>query len=472
MLKKTLIIGAGEAGKMVAKEILDNSRLSDQYSLLGFLDDDEKKKSYYGIPVLGKLCESREVLGRYGIETVIIAIPSASRETVTEILLSLSYTGADIKIVPGIYEIIDGNVNWKQIRKVKPEDFLGREEVGFDLEEISPFYNGKTVLVTGAGGSIGSEIFRQILKLPLSKAVAFGRGENNIHTLINSLGKDNRFDYVIGDVQDYNKILYTLKEKKPDIVFHAAAHKHVPIMEEFPEEAVKNNIIGTYNTVRACVEAGVKGFVFISTDKAVNPTSIMGATKRISEKIALAFNQAGKTRFICTRFGNVLGSRGSVIPTFMQQIEKGGPLTITHPDIERYFMSIPEAARLVIKSITVEDGNIFVLNMGKPIKILELAKNLIRFTGHTEKEIPIIFTGLRKGEKINEELFTDSENLKPTRFEKLQILGGEKNCLKLNEIPSLIEELRALAASVDRNAIRKMIKRLVPEFIGKETQNG
>lgn len=470
MLKKTLIIGAGEAGRMVAKEILDDGRLSLQYSLLGFLDDDEKKKSFYGIPVLGKIGEIKDILVKYTIETAIISIPSASRETVTKILLDLSNTGIEIKIVPGLYEIIEGDVSWRQIRKVRPEDFLGREEVGFDLEEISSFYKGKTVLVTGAGGSIGSEIFRQILKLPVKKAIALGRGENNIHQLMNSLGKDSRFEYVIGDIQDESKILYTMKEKNPDIVFHAAAHKHVPIMENFPEEAVKNNIVGTYHTAKACLDAGIKNFVFISTDKAVNPSSVMGATKRISEKIVLSLNQLNKTRFICTRFGNVLGSRGSVIPTFMQQIEKGGPITITHPDIERYFMSIPEAARLVIKSITVPEGKIFVLNMGKPIKILELAKNLIKFSGQSEEDIPVIFTGLRKGEKIQEELFTDLENLKPTKFEKLQILEGEKNCFKPEMIPFIVEEFLNLAKQVKRNEIRQLIKKYVPEFIGKLEQ--
>lgn len=470
MLKNTIIIGAGEAGKMVAKEMLDNHHLSGRYSLLGFLDDDESKKSYYGIPLFGKISQVKEIIAAKNIKTVIIAIPSASREVVTRILLDLANSGIEIKIVPGIYEIIDGDVSWRQIRQVKPEDFLGREEVGFDIDEIKYFYQDKTILVTGAGGSIGSEIFRQLLKLPIKKAVALGRGENNIHQLIHSLGKDSRFEYEIADVQDYKKIEFIFQFHKPDVVFHAAAHKHVPIMENFPEEAVKNNIVGTYHVARASVEAAVKNFVFISTDKAVNPSSVMGATKRISEKIVLAFNQSQKTRMICTRFGNVLGSRGSVIPTFMQQIEKGGPITITHPEIERYFMSIPEAARLVIKSATISEGSIFVLNMGQPIKILELAKNLIKFSGHTEDDIPILYTGLRKGEKIQEELFTDAENLRPTKFNKLQILDGEKNCLKINEIPNMIGEFKQKAEQVMRNEIRQMIKKYVPEFIGKLEQ--
>lgn len=457
MSKKTLVIGAGEAGKMVAKEILDSGRLKNQFSLSGFLDDDDKKKSVWGIPVIGKLNILETVLSEHKIEQVIIAIPSASRDVITDLIVRLSKTGVPTKIVPGIFEIIEGDVSFKQIREVKPEDLLGREEIGFETGELLPYYKDKTVMVTGGGGSIGSEIIRQLLKLPVKKVVALGRGENNLNYLLTSITDKNRIDYVVGDVKDYDKIFYEMNAFKPDIVFHAAAHKHVPMMEDYPEEAVKNNMFGTYNAARAAINAGVKDFVLVSTDKAVLPKSIMGSTKRMAEKIVLSLNRLNKTRFIFTRFGNVLGSRGSVIPTFMKQIQKGGPVTITHPDICRYFMSIPEASRLVIKSVTVKEGHIFVLDMGRPIKILELAKNLIRFSGLSEEEIPIVFTGLRKGEKINEVLHQDKEQLKPTRFKKLMVLDDEEFYFTEKELTEMFDNFIVLIKSMDRNKIRSLL---------------
>ena len=466
MKKNTLIIGAGEAGRMIAKEILDNTKISSHYSLLGFLDDDEKKKSFYGVPVLGKLSDSDTLISRYSVQSVIIAIPSAPRELITETVLKFSNMKLEIRIVPGIFEIIEGNVSWTQIREVKPEDLLGREEVGFDLEELSPFYQDKTVLVTGAGGSIGSQIFRELLKLPIQKIIALGRGENNIHTLMTEHGHDPRMSYIIGDVRDYQKLLFEFRACRPDIIFHAAAHKHVPMMENFPDEAVKNNIIGTYHTALAALESGVSQFVMVSTDKAVRPKSVMGASKRMAEKICLSFNQHKKTHFILTRFGNVLGSRGSVIPTFMKQIEKGGPVTITHPEIERYFMSIPEAARLVIKSASLPQGDIFVLNMGRPIRILELAKNLIRLSGRNEEEIPIVYTGLRKGEKIQEELFHEKEKLTPTRYEKLMILDSESEVFDLNFLDILLNEFQEAAQKIDKAAILLLLKKYLNDFSG------
>lgn len=323
-MRKAVIIGAGEAGKMVAREILDSSRLSKSYTLAGFLDDDPGKKSVWGVPVLGVLSDSAEIIRREEIQVAIIAIPSASREVMTRLITTLSGTSAEIRVVPGIDEILQGTVSWKQIRPVQPQDLLGREEVGFDEKEITEFYHDQTIFVTGAGGSIGSEIFRQILRLPVRKAYALGRGENSIHQLFLASGKDPRFHYLIGDAGNFSKIRYELSQACPDTVFHAAAHKHVPMMEEFPEEAVRNNVLGTFSAALAALESGVKTFVLVSTDKAVNPTSVMGCSKRLAEKIVLSLNGQGKTRFICTRFGNVLGSRGSVIPTFLSQIERGG----------------------------------------------------------------------------------------------------------------------------------------------------
>ncbi|EKD28198.1 MAG: hypothetical protein ACD_79C00390G0001 [uncultured bacterium] len=458
MLKNTIIIGAGEAGYMVAKELTDSSALARQFSLLGFLDDDKSKKEISGFPVLGRITDAKKIIENNDIQTVIIAIPSATRDIITKIITKISPLNVQLKIVPGIVEIIEGDVHWNLVRNVKPEDLLGREEVGFDFDLISPFYKDKTIFVTGAGGSIGSEIFKQILKLPIKKAIAFGRGENNIHKLLIKTGHDKRIDYVIGNIQDYNKVLFEIKKYKPDIIFHAAAHKHVPMMEEFPEEAVKNNIIGTYNVAQASLQNNVRFFVYISTDKAVNPTSIMGATKRIAEKIILSYNRLKKTRFLLTRFGNVLGSKGSVISTFIEQIKKGGPVTITDKKIERYFMSIPEAARLVIKSPTVKDGNVFILNMGKPIKIVDLARNLIKLTGNDIKNIPIVFTGLRKGEKLYEELHHENDNLISTKFDKL-LISKEDICLKTNEINRLIKDFRELANNIERDKIRKLLKK-------------
>lgn len=463
-MKKTLIIGAGDAAKMVAKEILASSKISGSFNLIGFLDDDENKKTLLDLPVLGKLCDAQKIINEQNVESVIIAIPSAPRDLISSLLLKLAPLKKELKIVPGLYEIIEGDVTWKQIRPVSAEDLLGREEVGFDFELLNPFYKNKTVFITGAGGSIGSELVKQLLKLPVKKLYAFGRGENSIHTLSLACSKDPRFHYLIGNIKDYEKILFELKESAPDIVFHAAAHKHVPIMEEFPEEAVKNNIIGSYNVAKASLESNVKQFVLISTDKAVNPTSIMGASKKIAEKIILSLNQSDKTKFLCTRFGNVLGSRGSVIPTFLKQIKKGGPLTITHPEIERYFMSIPEAARLVIKAPSVEEGKIFVLNMGKPVKILELAKNLVKLSGFIEDEIPFVFTGLRKGEKLYEELFSTQENLKSTPFEKLKISLGEEKLFSFSKIDEILNQFKALSSQIKREEIKDFIKNLLPNY--------
>lgn len=466
-MKQVIIAGAGEAGKMVAREILDSSKLSKNHHLVGFLDDDPAKKSVWGVPVLGPLSKAAEIVSALNIHLVILAIPSAGREVMTRLITSLSGLNAEIRVVPGIDEIIQGSVSWKQVRPVKPEDLLGREEVGFDEKELEAFYHGQRVFVTGAGGSIGSEILKQLLRLPIEKAFAMGRGENSIHQLSISLSQESRFGYVIGDAGDFSKIRHELLSARPHTVFHAAAHKHVPMMEEYPEEAVKNNVLGTYAAAKAALEAGVKTFVLVSTDKAVNPSSVMGCAKRLAEKMVLSLNGTGGTRFLCTRFGNVLGSRGSVIPTFLAQIEKGGPVTVTHPDMERYFMSIPEAARLVIKSACVSQGDLFVLNMGRPVKILELAKNLIRLTGHSEEEIPVVFSGLRKGEKMFEELYSEKENLKATEFDKLMILEKAPEIFSAAEMENLISEFKGLYQAFDRKAIRGFLKKYVSEFQGK-----
>jgi FlaA1/EpsC-like NDP-sugar epimerase len=463
-----IIIGAGSAGTMVANEIIRHNETDGKYNIIGFLDDDNKIKKVLSFPVLGAIKDSKKIINENKIVEVIIAIPSAKRKTIDNILNYLSGTKVKIKIVPGLYEIIQGNVTLQQIRDIEPEDLLGREEIGFDIDKISPYYKNKTIFITGAGGSIGSEILLQLLKLPIKKVIAFGHGENSIFMLKNKIEDINRFDFVIGDIKDYKKINHELNKYKPDIFFHSAAHKHLPLMEDYPDEAIKNNIIGTYNCVKSAVENKIKKFILISTDKAVNPTSVMGATKRIAEKIILAFNNfQNQTTFSLVRFGNVLKSRGSVVPIFKQEIEKGGPITITHKDITRYFMSIPEAARLVIKSASIDDGKIFILDMGEPIKITDLAKNLIKLYGFKEDEIPIIYTGLRKGEKIFEEISTDYENLKKSEYKKLLISNKNNFKMEYEDLLIMIKELTIAAESYDKKIIKNLLKKYIPEYISE-----
>ncbi len=369
--------------------------------------------------------------------------------------------------MPGLIEIIEGDVSISQIREIEPSDLLGREEIGFDVDRISPHYEGRTVLVTGAGGSIGSEIILQLLELPVKTAVAFGHGENSIHSLMNRVRDRDRFQYVIGDIRDREKLARELGRFRPDMLFHAAAHKHVPLMEDYPDEAVKNNVLGTYRCAAAAVEAGVRQFILVSSDKAVNPSSVMGATKRIAERIVLSLNALQETtRFSLTRFGNVLGSRGSVLPIFREQITGGGPVTVTHPEVTRYFMSIREAARLVVKSATLKAGTIFVLDMGKPVRIMDLAREMIRFCGYTEEEIPIVVTGMRPGEKLHEEVLSQSESLAATAYEKLFISEENGKLPGRAELDEMVREFEEAAGRCDAAGIRSLIKRYVPEFQG------
>ncbi len=466
-MKRLLIIGAGEAGEMVAKEILDNPLISGKYRLEGFLDDDQSKKKLLGHPVLGRIGDAPSVIEERGIAEVIIAIPSGSKEIINRVVNSLAGAQVNIKIVPGMYEIIEGRASFSQVRSIEPADLLGREEVGFDLESISDYYRDRSVFVTGAGGSIGSEIFTQILALPVREAVAFGHGENSIHGLITRLGPDPRFRYVIGDVRDPAKVHREMERFRPDIVFHAAAHKHLPLMEDYPDEAVKNNILGTFACALAAMESGVGRFIFVSTDKAVNPTSVMGATKRVAERIVLSLKAAqSKTSFSLTRFGNVLGSRGSVVPIFRAQIERGGPVTVTHPEMTRFFMSIREAARLVVKSASIPEGTVFVLEMGKPVRIADLAREMIRLHGFTEEEIPIIYIGLRPGEKMYEEVLSDREDLNKTRYDKLLVSTREERPLGSRDLSEMVSEVADAAERCDGERIRALLKKYVPEYTG------
>jgi FlaA1/EpsC-like NDP-sugar epimerase len=462
---KVLIIGAGAAGEMVANEIRSHRYFAKKWEIIGFLDDRPSKRDCAGIPVLDKIDAAPEVIRAQSIDRVIIAIPSAARNVIEHILSVLSGLPVQIQIVPGIFDIIEGNVRISQIRDIQPVDLLGREEVGLETERLVPAFEGMTVLVTGAGGSIGSEIFRELLKLPVKSAIAFGRGENSIFELISPLKQGGRFSYVIGDVRDTEKLRHEFTRLKPDIVIHAAAHKHVPLMEEHPDEAVRNNIIGTYNTARAALECGARRFLLISTDKAVYPSSFMGATKRIAELLTLSMNSpSSPVKFSVVRFGNVLASRGSVVPLFLKQIENGGPVTVTDPEMTRYFMSIPEAARLVLKSIAVPDPGIFILEMGTAIRILDLARKMIALSGYDETVIPIAFTGLRKGEKLNEELSYKFEKSLSTGFDKLRMLSDGEPVYTEDQADSMIAEFSAAAATFSKENIRDTIKKYLPEF--------
>lgn len=425
--KRTLIIGAGSAGTMVVRQLQHNKE-ADLYPI-AFVDDDRNKQKLeiYNVPVVGTTNHIQEIVEDNDIEHIIIAIPSLNRGQINEIFEKCRKTKAKTQIVPMLEDLLDGKLSVNEFRDVQVEDLLGREPIKLDDAGIGEKITDKTILVTGAGGSIGSEICRQVMKYRPAKLVLLGHGENSIY----NIEMEMRVTYKdtveimteIADVQDRNKIFEIIDKHRPYIVYHAAAHKHVPLMERNPEEAVKNNIFGTKNVAEAADTFKVNTFVMVSTDKAVNPTNVMGATKRFAEMIVQHMASVStSTRFVAVRFGNVLGSRGSVIPLFKKQIQKGGPVTVTHPDMIRYFMTIPEASRLVIQAGTLaRGGELFVLDMGDPVKIVDLAKNLITLSGFSIEEIGIEFTGLRPGEKMYEELLNEGEIHPEQIFPKIHI---------------------------------------------------
>ncbi|HHL0971715.1 TPA: polysaccharide biosynthesis protein [Bacillus cereus] len=425
--KRTLIIGAGSAGTMVVRQLQHNKE-ADLYPI-AFVDDDRNKQKLeiYNVPVVGTTNHIQEIVEDNDIEHIIIAIPSLNRSQINEIFEKCRKTKAKTQIVPMLEDLLDGKLSVNEFRDVQVEDLLGREPIKLDDAEIGEKITGKTILVTGAGGSIGSEICRQVMKYKPAKIVLLGHGENSIYNIEMEMRvtyKDTvEIATEIADVQDRHKIFEIMKNHQPYIVYHAAAHKHVPLMERNPEEAVKNNIFGTKNVAEAADTFKVNTFVMVSTDKAVNPTNVMGATKRFAEMIVQHMaSVSNSTRFVAVRFGNVLGSRGSVIPLFKKQIQKGGPVTVTHPDMIRYFMTIPEASRLVIQAGTLaRGGELFVLDMGDPVKILDLAKNLITLSGYSIEEIGVEFTGLRPGEKMYEELLNEGEIHPEQIFPKIHI---------------------------------------------------
>lgn len=412
--KRTLIVGAGAAGTMVAKQ-LKNSRETDLRPI-GYVDDDPNKYNldFFDIPVLGKIDEIERIVQEHKVEWIVIAIPSLKKGELNRIVDLCSKTKIKVQIMPKIEDIMTGKLSVTSFRDIQVEDLLEREPVELDIRAIADKLTGKTVLVTGAGGSIGSEICRQVSKFRPKRLLLLGHGENSIYQINMELQNKYKGKFeiipIIADIQDRERIFEVMEEYRPLVVYHAAAHKHVPLMEYNPKEAVKNNIFGTKNVGDAAGTYNVDTFVLISTDKAVNPTSVMGATKRCAEIIIQELNQQFKTKYVAVRFGNVLGSRGSVIPLFKKQIREGGPITVTHPEMRRYFMTIPEASCLVIQAgALARGGEIFVLDMGEPVKIVDLAKNLIKLSGFSEEEIPIKFTGIRPGEKLFEELLNEDE---------------------------------------------------------------
>jgi FlaA1/EpsC-like NDP-sugar epimerase len=446
--KRTLIIGAGAAGTMVARQLLNNS--DSELLPVGFIDDNTKKHylDILGIPVLGGKNEIVDTVTDFNIENIIIAIPSLSRKELNNIFKECAKTKAKTQILPMLEDLVTGKVSVNQFRDVQVEDLLGREPVELNIETISDYVSGKVVLVTGAGGSIGSEICRQISHFKPKQLILLGHGENSIYSIemeLNELYIDLETEVIteIADLQDEMKMISVMKTYRPDVVYHAAAHKHVPLMERNPEEAIKNNIIGTRNVARAASWYGVSTFVMISTDKAVNPTSVMGASKRLAEMIIQDMDKISTTKFVAVRFGNVLGSRGSVIPLFKKQIEKGGPVTVTHPDMVRYFMTIPEASRLVMQAGALANGGeIFVLDMGEPVKIVDLAKNLIKLSGNSIDDIGIQFSGVRPGEKLFEELLNDEEVHEKQVYPKIYI--GKTIDLNIDEIEEFISSYTTL----------------------------
>jgi len=463
--KNVLIIGAGDAGAMIVREMM-HSRYCWDKNIVGFIDDapDKKDQRLYGVRVLGSSKEIRRLAKKHGIQEIIIAMPSVTGEAMRDILHECKTTGCEVKTLPGIHGLIDGKVTVQQLRNVDITDLLRRETVKLDLAEIAGYLAGKRVLVTGAGGSIGSELCRQVARMSPSSIVLLGKGENSIYEIHQELQQaypSLKISPVIADVKDTKRISSIFAEMEPQVVFHAAAHKHVPLMEAQPIEAVNNNIFGTKVVAEAADRANVEKFVMISTDKAVNPTSVMGASKRVAELIIQHMNKISATSYVAVRFGNVLGSRGSVIPLFKKQIAQGGPITITHPDMKRYFMTIPEATQLVLQAgAMAKGGEVFVLDMGQPVKIVDMACDLIELSGlRPYTDIKIKFTGLRPGEKLFEELLTSEEGTSASQHEKIFIAN-----LKEMEVELLQRGLLALRNVESEAKIIDILGEIVPTY--------
>jgi FlaA1/EpsC-like NDP-sugar epimerase len=477
---RVLIIGAGEAGNSVAQEMLRNPKSA--FVPVGFIDDDPAKKglSINRVKVLGSRHDVPEILKNNHIDEILIAIPSASSREIRGIveIIRQADPKKKIRIVPGILELVDGRVGLADIKEVKVEDLLGREPVSVDFEKIRAFIQGRCVLVTGAGGSIGSELVRTVLQFEPSKLLALDIDETELFYLANRMKTEGgRLEPVVADIRDRAKMKRIFEYCRPQVVIHSAAYKHVPMLEDFPEEAVKTNVLGTKILAELAIEFGAEKFVNISTDKAINPTSVMGSSKRIGEELLMAMNRRNGTRFISVRFGNVLGSRGSVIPLFEEQIKRGGPVTVTHPEMKRYFMATSEAVMLVLQAAAAgEGGEVFILDMGEPIRIIDLAREMIRLSGYEpDVDIPIIFTGVRPGEKLFEELLGAEEGSEPTEHPKIfkarsmkdKYSNGERrkdDILLLEKVSRLIE---MSTNSAGKDEIIGLMKEIVPTYSRK-----
>ena len=468
--QRVMIIGAGDAGRVIIKEILDSRFLTMKVCCV--IDDDCNKTGRYinGIPIVGDRFSILKNVEKYKIDKIILAIPSASKEERREILEICKMTKCELKMLPGMYQLIDGELNIGKLRDVEITDLLGRDPIQVNLDEIMGYVEQKIIMVTGGGGSIGSELCRQIAMYNPKQLIIFDVYENNAYEIQQELKRHHpelNLVVLIGSVRNTHRMETVFEKYRPDIVYHAAAHKHVPLMEDSPNEAIKNNVFGTYKTAKAASEYGVKRFVLISTDKAVNPTNIMGASKRLCEMIVQSFDKISKTEFVAVRFGNVLGSNGSVIPLFKKQIAEGGPVTVTHKDIIRYFMTIPEAVSLVLQAgAYARGGEIFVLEMGAPVRIDDMARNLIRLSGYTpDVDIKIEYTGLRPGEKLYEELLMAEEGMKETANKLIHI--GKPIEMDEETFFDKLAELKE-ACYNDDESIKEKVQKLVPTYCIKK----
>lgn len=465
-ISKVMIIGAGAAGNMLLREIETSGYIAK--SVKCFVDDNPgcQGKSMRGVPIVGGREAIPDAVEQYGIDEIIIAVPSANKKTISELVEICKNTGARIQILPGMYQLVNGDVSVSKLRKVEIEDLLGREPIKIDVDKVAGYVSGKVVLVTGGGGSIGSELCRQLAAHNPKQLIIVDIYENNAYDIQQELKRkypNLNLEVLIGSVRNTGRINQIFEQYRPQYVFHAAAHKHVPLMEDSPGEAIKNNVFGTYKTAKAADKYGVERFVLVSTDKAVNPTNIMGASKRMCEMIVQMMNTESKTEFVAVRFGNVLGSNGSVIPLFKKQIAEGGPVTVTDPNIIRYFMTIPEAVSLILEAgAFAKGGEIFVLDMGKPVKILDLAENLIKLSGYrVGEDIEIKFTGLRPGEKMYEELLMSEEGLKSTENELIHI--GKPIEFDHEEFKRQLNELDVISRE-EPEKVKKLVKDIVPTY--------
>jgi len=466
--KRALIIGAGDAGEMIAREMIRQK--NSQYKPVGFLDDDKAKlgQQIHGIKVVGKTGDIKKFIKKVSADEVIIAMPSASGEARKEIAFRAREEGVVCKTLPSLYEIIDGKAHLYQVRDIQIEDILGRKPVKIEYSKIFSEFEGKSILITGAGGSIGSEICRQIIRFKPGKLIMVDHSENNVFMIEQELTVEHNFVSaipVVADIRDKISTRGVFKKYRPDYVFHAAAYKHVPLMQLNPEAALQNNFIGTKSLAKLCADFGVKKFVMLSTDKAVNPNSVMGLSKALAEKYLQSLSKTGDTAYIIVRFGNVLGSKGSVVPIFKDQIEKGGPVVVTHPQMKRFFMTISEASQLVIQACVMgRGGEIYVLDMGEPINILELARNMIRLYGLVpDKDIKINYSGVRRGEKLNEELTCEDEELVSTDFSSI-FMARRNGKVDRDEILNTLFNIEKEITLYDYKNLFKDLKKIVPNF--------